>query len=72
MTRTMIHDVLVLDLDAPGATRGPVDIEIDGGRIARIGPSDRSAPPDPGGPRGPDRAADRVIEGAGLLAIPAW
>jgi cytosine/adenosine deaminase-related metal-dependent hydrolase len=70
MTRTKIHDVLVLDLDAPGATRGPADIEIDGGRIAGIHPSDRPGPPGQETPGEPATAADRVIEGAGLLAIP--
>src|SRR5215510_6167874 len=68
--RTKIQDVLVLDLDAPGATRGPVDIEIADGRIAGIVTSDRSAPPASGTRREPPLAADRVIEGRGLLAIP--
>lgn len=70
MTRTKIQDVLVLDLDARGATKGPVDIEIDGGRIAGIRPSDRPNFLGPEAPRQPDTEADRVIEGAGLLAIP--
>jgi 5-methylthioadenosine/S-adenosylhomocysteine deaminase len=67
--RTKIRDVLVLDIDAPGATRGPVDIEIAGGRIAGIAPLGRPGPPGPE-ERGPAPSADRVIEGAGLLAIP--
>jgi 5-methylthioadenosine/S-adenosylhomocysteine deaminase len=67
---TKIQDVLVLDLDAPGAARGPVDIQIAGDRIAGIVPSDRSAPPASIPQRGPDLAPGRVIEGAGLLAIP--
>jgi 5-methylthioadenosine/S-adenosylhomocysteine deaminase len=70
MTRTTIHDVLVLDLDAPGAVGGPADIEIDGGRITRISPSGKPAARTPGGLRESAATADRVIEAAGLLAIP--
>lgn len=70
MTRTKIHDVLVLDLDVPGATRGPVDIEIEGGRITGISPWDGQAAQVLGAPREPAPAADRVIEGSGLLAMP--
>jgi 5-methylthioadenosine/S-adenosylhomocysteine deaminase len=68
--RTKIQNVLVLDLDAPGATRGPMNIEIADGRIARIDPSDGSAFPGSDTPREPAPAADRVIDGRGLLAIP--
>jgi 5-methylthioadenosine/S-adenosylhomocysteine deaminase len=68
--RTKIHDVLVLDLDAPGAIRGPVDIEIAEGRIAGIVTSDRSALPDSDARRERTLPTDRVIEGGGLLAIP--
>src|SRR5258708_7110567 len=68
--RTKIHNVLVLDLDAPGATRSPVNIEIADGLIARIDPSDRSPSPGSDTRREPGLAADRVIDGGGLLAIP--
>lgn len=68
--RTKIHNVVVLDLNAPGGITGPVDIEIADGCIAGIVPLDRPAPP--GSDRRQERApaADRVIEGGGLLAVP--
>jgi len=65
-----IQDVLILDLDAPGATRGPVDIEIVDGRIARIAHSVRPNPQDSDTRLKLGGAAGRVIDGAGLLAIP--
>jgi 5-methylthioadenosine/S-adenosylhomocysteine deaminase len=74
--RVSIQGVLILDLDAPGAARGPVDIEIADGRISAIVPSE--LPERPERPERPDSgerletgtAAARVIDGAGLLAIP--
>jgi 5-methylthioadenosine/S-adenosylhomocysteine deaminase len=68
--RTKIQNVLVLDLDAPRATRGPVDIEIADGCIAGIVPSDRTAAPSSSTAQQPAPAADRLIQGEGLLAIP--
>jgi 5-methylthioadenosine/S-adenosylhomocysteine deaminase len=68
--RMWIQDVLILDLDAPGATRGPVDIEIVDGRIARIAHSVRPNPQDSDTRLKLGAAAGRVIDGAGLLAIP--
>jgi 5-methylthioadenosine/S-adenosylhomocysteine deaminase len=67
--RTTIQNVLVLDLDAPGATKGPVDIDIAAGRITGIVASDRHA--SPGCAKRPETAAGyRMIDGDGLLAIP--
>jgi cytosine/adenosine deaminase-related metal-dependent hydrolase len=56
---------LILGLDCPGSARGPADIEIVDGRIARIGPTaglEAETRRDPGTPPG------RVIDGAGLVA----
>jgi 5-methylthioadenosine/S-adenosylhomocysteine deaminase len=68
--RTRIQDVLILDLDAPGATRGPVDIEIVDGRIAGITPPVPQAFEANDPPPRRRAAADRVIDGGGLLAMP--
>ena len=56
---TTVAGARVLDLDASGAMRGPVDIAIRDGRIASIAPAGE-APPAPG----------EVIDARGLLAMP--
>jgi 5-methylthioadenosine/S-adenosylhomocysteine deaminase len=56
---TTVTGARILDLDAPGAMRGPVDIAIRDGRIASISPAGE-APPAPG----------EVIDARGLLAMP--
>jgi 5-methylthioadenosine/S-adenosylhomocysteine deaminase len=56
---TTVTGARILDLDAPGAMRDPVDIAIRDGRIASIAPAGQ-APPRPGD----------VIDARGLLAMP--
>lgn len=59
MSATTIRGARLLDLDAPGAMRGPVDIAVRDGRIASIAPAGER-PPAPG----------EVIDARGWLAMP--
>ncbi len=57
----VVRNALLLDLDAPGAVRGPLDIEVDAGRIVRVAPTGTAR-------RG--AAPGDVIDADRMLAIP--
>lgn len=59
MSALTIAGARILDLDAPGAMRGPVDIAVRDGRIASVTPAGESAP-----------APGEVVDARGLLAAP--
>ncbi len=64
--RTTIRGALVLDLGAPGDVRGPVDIEIEGGRITRIDSTYATA----ADATDPSVSDATKIDATGMLAMP--